>query len=311
MGKRNMTAIVVLNNFWPWSGGMGQYLKWNGADSIPYPPPHPNGDWGVYQRFTAQFYSNEKAVAQYNDAVKNIITRTNSITKKPYVEDPTIMAWELCNEPRGVNNEEVFNVWIDSTAGFIKALAPKQLVTTGSEGRTGNPESSGTDFVKNHDGKNIDYTTAHIWIQNWEWYDPAKHDSTYPSSKEKMIEYLKYHSALAKKLGKPYVLEEFGIMRDNGNFDPSASTVNRDLFYSDVFNEVYKLALAGEANGVNFWAYGGEGRPKDLASWWVKGDDLTGDPPHEPQGWYSVNHTDSTTHKVIKEFADKLGVLNK
>ena len=136
MGKRNMTAIVVLNNFWPWSGGMGQYLKWNGADSIPYPPPHPNGDWSVYQRFIAQFYSNEKAVAQYNDAVKNIITRTNSITGKAYVEDPTIMAWELCNEPRGIDNTEVFNKWIDSTAGFIKSMAPKQLVTTGSEGIT-------------------------------------------------------------------------------------------------------------------------------------------------------------------------------
>jgi mannan endo-1,4-beta-mannosidase len=311
MGKRKMTAVVVLNNFWPWSGGMGQYLLWHGADSIPYPPPHPNGDWSVYQKFIATFYSNTSAVNQYNEALKKIVTRKNTVTNMLYAEDPTIMAWELCNEPRGIDNTEQFNLWIDSTAGLIKSMAPNQLVTTGSEGITSAPEFSGIDFEKNHDGKNIDYTTAHIWIQNWEWYDPAKHDSTYASAKKKVIEYLNYHAGISKKLGKPYVLEEFGIMRDSGSFDPNATTINRDLYYRDVFEEVYKLINSGEANGVNFWAYGGEGRPKSLASWWVKGDDLTGDPPHEPQGWYSVNHTDSTTHKVIKEYAARFAEMNK
>ncbi|HCT23940.1 MAG TPA: beta-mannosidase, partial [Chitinophagaceae bacterium] len=28
MRKRNMKAVVVLNNFWPWSGGMAQYRVW-------------------------------------------------------------------------------------------------------------------------------------------------------------------------------------------------------------------------------------------------------------------------------------------
>jgi mannan endo-1,4-beta-mannosidase len=84
MNKRNMTAVVVLNNFWPWSGGMGQYLKWNGADSIPYPPPHPNGTWDGYQKFTAQFYSNTNAVAQYNEAIRKVISRKNSINGKLY-----------------------------------------------------------------------------------------------------------------------------------------------------------------------------------------------------------------------------------
>lgn len=311
MSKRNMTAVVVLNNFWPWSGGMGQYLKWNGADSIPYPPPHPNGTWDGYQKFVAQFYSTPNAVAQYNDAVKKLLSRKNTINGKMYVEDPTIMAWELCNEPRGIDNTVVFNQWIDSTAALIKSVAPNQLVTTGSEGITGSPEYSGVEFDKNHDGENIDYTTAHIWIQNWNWYDPAKHDSTYPAAKAKMLDYLKYHAEVSKKLGKPYVLEEFGIMRDNGSFDPAASTKNRDEYYRFAFEEVYKLAQKGEASGVNFWAWGGEGRPASLASWWKKGDDLTGDPPHEPQGWYSVNNTDTATHAVIKEYAAKMSALNK
>jgi mannan endo-1,4-beta-mannosidase len=221
------------------------------------------------------------------------------------------MAWELCNEPRGIDQVEVFNAWIDSTAAMIKSFAPKQLVTTGSEGYTASKEYSGTDFETGHDGPNIDYTTAHIWIQNWDWYNPAKHDSTYPAAKQKMLDYLLEHAKLSKKLGKPYVLEEFGIMRDSGSFDPNATTKNRDTYYREVFEEVYKLALNGEACGVNFWAYGGEGRPAALASWWKKGDDLTGDPPHEPQGWYSVNHNDSTTIKVITEYTTKFNAIGK
>jgi mannan endo-1,4-beta-mannosidase len=311
MKKRDMTAIVCMNNFWPWSGGMGQYLKWNGADSIPYPPPHPGGTWDGYQKFVATFYSNDNAVKQFNNAIKAIVTRKNKITGIAYAEDPTIMAWELCNEPRGIDNTEVFNKWIDSTAGLIKSMDPNHMVTTGSEGVTGSPEYSGVDFEKNHDGKNIDYTTAHIWIQNWDWYNPAKHDSTYPVAKEKMLTYLLKHAEMSKKLGKPYVLEEFGIMRDSGSFVPTANTKHRDDYYRFVFEEVYKLAQKKEACGVNFWAWGGEGRPASLASWWKKGDDLTGDPPHEPQGWYSVNNSDSTTHAVIKEYCAKMAGLNK
>ena len=29
MGKRDMKAVMVLNNFWQWSGGMGQYVSWH------------------------------------------------------------------------------------------------------------------------------------------------------------------------------------------------------------------------------------------------------------------------------------------
>ncbi|HMA53407.1 MAG TPA: mannanase, partial [Acidobacteriota bacterium] len=29
MGKRGMRAVMVLNNFWQWSGGMAQYVSWH------------------------------------------------------------------------------------------------------------------------------------------------------------------------------------------------------------------------------------------------------------------------------------------
>ncbi len=312
MGKRNMTAIVVLNNFWPWSGGMAQYVSWHTKTPIDYPPLEGGGSWDPYQKYAARFYTIPEAVAQYHRVTEQIVNRKNSISNILYKDDPTIMAWELANEPRGINQVDAFQVWIDSTASLLKKWDPKHLVTTGAEGYTPGPAFAGTDFKKMHGGRNIDYTTAHIWIQNWAWYDPKKHDSTYPAAVDSMKAYLMLHAEESKQLGKPFVLEEFGIMKDSGQFDPAATTLHRDAYYRTVFEDVYQLALKGKASGVNFWAWAGQGRPVKPGTMWKKGDPFTGDPPHEPQGWYSVYDRDTATHRVIREYADKLAsVANK
>jgi mannan endo-1,4-beta-mannosidase len=116
MSKRDMTAVVVLGDFWDWSGGFGQYLAWSGAGPIPYPPPQPGGSWDEYMKYSAQFYSNSKAVGMYLNLVKTIVTRTNSISGVSYSNDPTIMAWELANEPRGMGNVDDFNRWIENSS---------------------------------------------------------------------------------------------------------------------------------------------------------------------------------------------------
>lgn len=307
--KRDLTAVVVLNNFWQWSGGMAQYVQWHTGEEIPYPPPHQNGDWNTFQQYIARFYTLPAAVAQFNEVLKKIVVRKNTINGILYREDPTIMAWELANEPRGVNQAAAMLAWIDQTAKLIKSIDTNHLVTTGAEGYTSSPESSGTDFIDMHSSPAIDYTTAHIWIQNWGWYDPTQHAASYPDAKKKMTEYLMRHAEESKRLGKPFVLEEFGIMRDNGSFDAAAPSINRDEYFRDVFEQVYQLAKRGEACGVNFWAWGGEGRPRHAGAWWQKGDEFTGDPPHEPQGWYSVYNTDLATLKIIKTYSNKLKKL--
>jgi mannan endo-1,4-beta-mannosidase len=307
MRKRDMKAIMCLNDFWPWSGGMGQYLVWAGAaDSIPYPPPHPGGSWDDYPKFTAQFYSNPKAVEMFNKHIEFVVNRKNPYSNIEYKNDPTIMAWELANEPRGVNNLDAFAKWIDETAGLIKKLDPHHLVTTGSEGNTSNSKSSGTDLEKDHSSKSIDYATMHIWVQNWGWYDPAKAKATYPVAVDSAMKYFERHAAAARKLNKPLVLEEFGISRDLNNHAANTPTTVRDKYYERMFEEVYRRSIEPNSllSGVNFWAWGGEGRPKKPMGFWKAGDDFIGDPPHEAQGWYSVFDNDSSTIKVM----DSVGV---
>lgn len=306
MRKREMHAVVCLNNFWAWSGGMSQYRAWANGDTIPYPPPVENGSWDEFQKYSSQFYNDKSANKLFEDHIRFIIDRKNSINGLNYKDDPTIMAWQLGNEPRGYQNIEAYQSWIHRTAGFIKSLDNKHLVSLGSEGNTSS-HWAGTDFTKDHQSEHIDYTTIHIWVENWGWYNPKQDKATIDSAIIKAQEYLQSHLAENQKLNKPMVIEEFGIGRDLGDHDHRASTHHRDRYFKIIFDEVYKSSTTHTGlSGCNFWAWAGEGRPETPFEYWSEGDDLIGDPPHEAQGWYSVYDSDSSTLKLIKNYAAKI-----
>ncbi|CAF0808524.1 unnamed protein product [Adineta steineri] len=281
MNKRQMRAVMCLNNFWHWSGGFGQYVVWaGGANSIPYP-----GDYDAYELFAARFYELPRAVELFNNHIQFIVKRTNKYNNISYTEDPTIMSWELANEPRRLNL-----TWVNHTTCLLKQLAPKQLVTTGVEGSI-----SSKNFSNDHASPCIDYATFHLWVQNWGIYDPHNASATLPLALEFAKKYIDDHAAYKDK---PIVLEEFGISRDNDNHSSTASITVRDKYYEAVFQFARNHNIP-----VNFWAYGGEGRPRIPRANWTLGDDFIGDPPHEPQGWYSVYDTDNSTLEIIHHFA--------
>ena len=313
MKKRDMTAVVCLANFWPWSGGFAQWVSWADASTIPYPPPHPGGDWGTFQDYSARFYSLPQAVKGQQESVKKIITRINSLSKIPYNEDPTIMAWELANEPRGGKNRKDFLAWISSSAKLIKSLDKNHLVTIGSEGETLNPRDAGNNFVEDHAIAEIDYATIHIWVENWGVYDPKKSNISLPMAVDTMRNYIEDHVKKSKTFKKPVVIEEFGIARDQRSMDPKSSTADRDHYYQAVFNETFRfMNMKGLVPGVNFWAWSGDARPsKPYGSLWKKSDDLLGDPPHEEQGWYGVYGSDTSTLNLIKNYAKKFEIQAK
>ena len=199
--------------------------------------------------------------------------------------------------------------WIDDTAGFIKKLAPKQLVSTGNEGWMGTAGSKDL-FVKAHATKNVDYLTYHMWAPNWGWFNPKDAAATYDSAWARMKDYLDWHIDEANKLGKPVVLEEFGINRDNGSFEAKATTINRDKFYQSIFQLLARRAAAGDAiAGSNFWAWGGVGRTKNADFMWKAGDSFVGDPPQEAQGLYCVFDSDVSTVRIISTHARQMSTM--
>lgn len=313
MGKRNMTAVLYLNNFWQWSGGMTQYLNWfEGSKAL---DPNVTKDYDGFMDKTAGFYLNQAAQDEYRNAIRTIVERTNTVTGKRYADDPTIMSWQLANEPRPGNEKATsqqkatYVKWVADTAGYIHSLDAHHLVSSGSEGLAGSAHDSQL-YLDAHATPQIDYLTCHLWPKNWGWFDSQHPQASWNDAIGRSRAYLHDHIALARTLGKPIVLEEFGLDRDGPSFSIKATTHWRDRFYQEVFDIVVGAAAKGEPTaGFNFWAWGGAGRAANPDFWWKPGDDFLGDPPQEEQGLYSVFDSDASSLKLIKHAADRLHAL--
>jgi mannan endo-1,4-beta-mannosidase len=317
MGKRRLKAVVFLNNFWEWSGGMVTYLYWtNGGRYINLgDPAHP---WPEFADFSAQFYSSPKAVALSLQYAGALIARRNSITGIAYRDDPTIMAWELANEPRpggsdvfGRANLPAYYAWISQAAKFVKARDPNHLVTTGNEGMMGSLNIEDA-VVKAHAVPEIDYVTFHLWPLNWSWIDPKNLPATYAQAEAKGRDYIRQHIEIAQGLNKPLVAEEFGFPRDAG-YEPGSPTSFRDRFYAMLYGQVVDSTRGGGPfAGTNFWAWGGSGRAEHKDYRMRPGDaSYVGDPPQEPQGANSVFDRDATTLQIITEHVAALKAVGR
>lgn len=303
MEKRDQYAILYLNNAWEWSGGFSQYLNWNGYGPIPY-PTLPGNTWPGFMQYAGQFNTCDKCIEQYYEHIKFILGRTNKYTGEKYTEDPTIMTWEIANEPRAFSEDYLpaFMDMIASTASLIRELDKNHLVTTGTEGLHG-CEYSKEAFEKIHSDPNIDYLTMHIWPKNWGWMDPSGVASGMDSSIAKTERYMDYHIDVARQMGKPVVLEEFGMPRDSYGFSPDEGVKHRNRYYENAFDILLEHAGSKDVlAGCNFWAYSGEGRSGGESIFWELNDDYLGDPPHEEQGLYSVFNSDTTTIKLIAKY---------
>jgi mannan endo-1,4-beta-mannosidase len=284
--RRGMFGIFVLNNFWPWSGGMAQYVAWSSGEPVPYPPPQPGGTFLGYMEFTARFYEDARAREVYRAYVRFLV---------PKLANNPAVVWELANEPRGMTHVPAYRGWIDETARLIKSLAPSQLVTTGSEGETASPLLAGIDVVRDHESPAIDFITCHVWAQNWGWVHPERLAEELPEALDLAERYLKHHAALASRAGKPILLEEFGFPRDGASFDPGAPTTLRDRYFGAIYAIVESLVASTPMAGIMPWAWSGATHPPRPGEYWRRGDPLVGDPPHEQQGWYGIYDGDPTT----------------
>ena len=301
MEERNMKAVLYINNSWEWSGGYGMYLEWAGAGKALIPA---EVGYTAYCNSVSEFVTNEKAKEFFYDHVRHVVSRTNTITGKPYKDDPAIFSWQIGNEPRCFRPDSLgqaaFVDFMWTTAALIKSLDPNHLVSSGSEGRHG-CEGSLPLWEKVHSCPDIDYMNIHIWPYNWSWVRENTLKTNLPIAIANTDEYINEHLAIAEKYGKPVVLEEFGFPRDDFQFAQGTPTTSRDAYYKHVFGRIEESAKAGGLfAGLNFWGWGGLASQSETNIYWQPGDDYCGDPAQEQQGLNSVYACDESTIAVIK-----------
>ena len=63
--------------------------------------------------------------------------RVNPFTGLSYSDDPTVLAWEIANEPRcsgKTGGSGLLTEWLGEMSEFIRVRAPRQLIAAGDEG---------------------------------------------------------------------------------------------------------------------------------------------------------------------------------
>ena len=294
MGKRQMKAVLYLNNSWEWSGGYGFYLEHAGYGRAPRPE---QAGYEAFMRHVAQFADSPEAQQLFFDYVRFIVSRTNRYTQTAYADDPTIMAWQIGNEPRAFGDAQKngFVRWLNQTSALIRSIDANHLISVGSEGIWGCEMDSAL-YHRISADPNIDYLTVHIWPYNWGWVHAQHLTDDLPSAIRNTATYLASHLSIATNLCKPIVIEEFGFPRDNMFTAPASPATARDDYYRYIFSLVqnrYEIA------GCNFWSWGGMAHPAHHQ--WQVGDDYTGDPAQEPQGLNSVFLSDSSTITLLQQ----------
>lgn len=300
MSKRKMKAVIFFSNNWEWSGGFQQYLIWNAKQDVKWLREKP--DWDTLRDNVAKFYSCEPCTNAYGRQMRLVMARKNAINGVLYTDDPTIMAWEIANEPRPMrpSANAAYKAWLSKTSAAIRSLDSKHLITIGHEGSIGT--ESIELFEEVHADKNIDYLTIHIWPKNWNWFSRGKLADELANALEKTEKYISENAAVAVRLKKPLIIEEFGMPRDGESFDIGSTTVHRDKYYSSIFAHIGRNNISGAA----FWAFGGYAKPIKGQPFWKTGDEYMGDPPMEEQGLNSVFASDKSTWKVISSTAKRI-----
>jgi mannan endo-1,4-beta-mannosidase len=197
------------------------------------------------------FYREFAAKAMFQSWVQSIVTRQNQLTNLPYADDPTILAWELANEPRcpsDPSGTELLTEWLSDMSGFIRSLAPYQLIAAGDEGFF-NHERAGKNWLFNGSCgvstedilgiPNIDFGTFHMYPDKW-----ARNQD--PQMFGQM--WIRNHIEAGRRASRPVILEEYGLPASperNKIYEAWLKTIEQEDASGDL---VWMVGLPGQGD---------------------------------------------------------------
>jgi hypothetical protein len=127
--KQGLRLILPFIDHWMWWGGREQLAAF-------------------YHEKADDFYrTDSKTYKAYLDVIRQVITRTNTVTGRPYYDEKAIMAWETGNELENTNA-----AFLKQTAAWIRKWAPNQLVIDGTYKKINDfaLNDPNVDIVSNH-----------------------------------------------------------------------------------------------------------------------------------------------------------------
>jgi mannan endo-1,4-beta-mannosidase len=229
-----LKLVVVLTNNWYDFGGMDQYLRWFGRTKH------------------HEFYTAPEVRRAYKDYLAHLVNRRNTVNGKLYRDDPTIFSWELANEPRckgtgpassGWTNSTIVD-WVDEMTSYIRTLDPNHLISVGDEGfLDGGGEhwayraNDGVDHEAITAVPNVDFGTFHLYPEDW------------GASLEWGRRWIIDHVTVARRLGKPTVLEEYGIKIARNDQGVITEGLDERLHHYRIWNDAM-LKQGGAASMV-------------------------------------------------------------
>ena len=187
--KLQIKVLISILDFWEYTGGSQQMRAWYGST-----------DTGK-DRYTF-FFTDPRTQQNYKDWAKHLLEHVNFYSNIAYKDDPTILGWDLMNEPQA-SSVALAQSWIAEMSAYVKSIDPNHLVASGSEGFYGNTAGSepNTELVI----PTIDFGTWHI--------SPLHHHVT----PDQVTDLIAQHCATAAKVNKPVLLEEFDYGSDNAD----------------------------------------------------------------------------------------------
>lgn len=226
-GKLGLKLVIPFVNNWNDFGGMDQYVRWREIST---------GGSGAW--YHDSFYSDPIIKGWYKDWIAHLLNHTNTISGVKYKDDPTIMTWELGNEPRCVSagayprsancTTNTLIDWAAEMSTYIKSVDNKHLVSVGDEGFYCLPNPTPATHWTENCGEGVD-TVAFTALPNIDVMSFHMYPDYWGTDVAWGVDWIKSHFAAARALGKPAMLGEFGLQ------DKSMRNPNYKLWLDTVF----------------------------------------------------------------------------
>lgn len=224
--------VIPLTNNWRDFGGIDQYVRWRGG------------------QYHDDFYTDPVIRGWYKDWISHVLNRTNTLTGVRYADDPTVMTWELGNEPRckgsGVYppspqcSTDTLLRWADEMSRHVKSIDRRHLTSVGDEGFFCDDQASNDWTINCGEGVDtlafgrlpaVDVLSYHLYPDGW------GKDADWGTG------WILRHGREAKRLGKPVMLGEFGL-HDKSIRNP-------------VYQRWTDAAIRGGTTGFLYWILSG------------------------------------------------------